>query len=270
MLLTIDIMKRMWPQGDQHVPGLLEGVVLTAPAVFNRYEITSPDVVAIIMGQFSEESGAGLEMVENDNFTPDQLTRLWPSHFTGTMAERCAHNPRMVCDIAYGGRMGNAPPPSDDGYNYRGRGMSQVTGKSGYLALQKELDRVAAGIDIITNPDLISDPRYTLLCGVADFVLCGCMPYAEKGDVVGVSSMLNVGHIAPAASINGLSSRESWTRQWREALASAAPIKQPAAVSMPSPSRPAEPQPAVHVAPKRSIEEELLVLVQEIQDRLRK
>jgi putative chitinase len=219
-MLTLDLMRRLWPSGNQHVPGLLEGIVAAAPTVFDRYGVTSADVVAIMFGQFSEEAGAGLELVENDNFTADQLLRLWPSHFTGSMAERYAHNPRMICDISYGGRMGNAPPPSDDGYNYRGRGMSQVTGKNGYLALQKELDRAGLAIDIMANPELISDPRYTLWCGVADFVLCGWMPYAEKGDVIGVSSMLNVGHIVPAASINGLASRQSWTRQWRAALAS--------------------------------------------------
>lgn len=269
-MLTLSLMQKMWVHGDQHTPGLLEGIVATAPAVFDRYGVTKADVVAIMFGQFSEECGAGLEMVENDNFTADQLTRLWPSHFTGTMAERYAHNPRMICDIAYGGRMGNAPPPSDDGYNYRGRGMSQVTGKSGYAALQKELEKADLGIDIMANPDLISDPRYALWCGVADFVLCGCLPYAEKGDVIGVSSMLNVGHIAPAASINGLASRQTWTRQWRAALASAAATQQAAPVPQPSPAPSAEPQPKPLAAPaRRTLEEDLAALVQQIQERLR-
>lgn len=250
-ILTLPILEKMWPQANQHIPGLREGIVASAPAVFERYGITSTDVIAIMFGQFSEEAGAGLEMVENDNFTADQLTRLWPAHFTGTMAERYAHNPKMICDVAYGGRMGNAPPPSDDGYDYRGRGMSQVTGKSGYAALQKELDRVGAGIDIMANPDLISDPRYTLLCGVADFVLCGCMPYAQKGDVVGVSSMLNVGHIVAAVHINGLASRETWTRQWRAALAEAVPSPQAAAAPKPPAAPVAEAQPAPALGPLR-------------------
>lgn len=269
-MLTLLLMQKMWPRGDQHVPGLLEGIIATSPDVFDRYGVTSTDVVAIMFGQFSEECGAGLEMVENDNFTADQLTRLWPSHFTGTMAERYAHNPRMICDIAYGGRMGNKPPPSDDGYNRRGRGMSQVTGENGYLALQKELTRIGLDIDIMANPDLVSDPRYALWCGVADFVLCGCLPYAEKGDVIGVSSMLNVGHIAPAASINGLASRQTWTRQWRAALASAAAIQQAAPAPTPSQPPAAEPHPKPLAAPaRRTLEDDIAALVQQIQERLR-
>ena len=38
--------------------------------------------VAMLFGQFSEECGAGLEMIENDNFTASQLLSLWPRHFT--------------------------------------------------------------------------------------------------------------------------------------------------------------------------------------------
>ena len=210
-LLTLEILKKLWPNGDQHVPGLAEGIVASAPDVFQKYAITTPLTVAMMFGQFSEENGAGLEMVENDNFTAEQLRSLWPSHFTGTMAARYAHNPRMICDVAYGGRMGNAPPPSDDGYNYRGRGLSQVTGKEGYKNLQKELTKQGCDIDILSDPDLINSPTYTLLCGVADFVLCGCLPFAEKGDILNTTKRLNGGTI-------GLSAREQWTAKWKAAL----------------------------------------------------
>jgi putative chitinase len=205
-LLTLAQLQKLWPHGDQHVPGLVEGIVQSAPAVFEKYGIASSLTVALMFGQFSEECGAGLEMVENDNFTAEQLVRLWPSHFTGTMAERYAHNPRMICDVAYGGRMGNAPPPSDDGFNYRGRGLSQCTGKEGYQKLAEK-----TGLDVIGNPALLSDPSHALECGVADFVICGCLPFAEKGDVLDTTKRLNGGTI-------GLAAREAWTAQWRKEL----------------------------------------------------
>jgi len=205
-LLTLTVLQKLWPHGDQHVVGLVEGIVASAPAVFEKYGIATPLVVAMMFGQFSEECGAGLEMVENDNFTADQLVRLWPSHFTGTMAQRYAHNPRMICDVAYGGRMGNAPPPSDDGWNYRGRGLSQCTGKEGYQKLTAKI-----GIDVIGNPGYLSDPTHALECGVADFILCGCLPFAAKGDILGVTHALNGGY-------NGLAARESWTAAWRKEL----------------------------------------------------
>lgn len=205
-MLTLQIMQKMWPHGDQHISGLLEGIVASAPIVFPKYGMTTALTIAMFMGQASEECGAGLEMVENDNFTAEQLVRLWPSHFTGTMADRYAHNPQAICDVAYGGRMGNAPPPSDDGWNYRGRGLSQCTGKEGYQKLAEK-----TGLDVIGNPGFLSDPTHALECGVADFVLCGCLPFAEKGDILDTTKRLNGG-------TNGLASREQWTAQWKREL----------------------------------------------------
>ncbi len=197
---------KLWPHGNQHVPGLIAGMIASSAAVFSKYAITSRLTLAMMMGQFSEECGAGLEMVENLNYSAQGLLRTWPSHFTGSMAARYAHNPRMIADIAYGGRMGNAPPPSDDGWRYIGRGLSQCTGKDGYEKLAAK-----TGLDLIGHPELLSDPQHALECGVADFVLCGCLPFAEKGDLLNVTRHLNGGTI-------GLAERATWTAQWKKAL----------------------------------------------------
>src|ERR1700691_889160 len=205
-MLTLAILQSLWPHGDQHIPGLIEGIATSAPVIFPKYGLTTDLTITHAMAQFSEECGAGLEMVENDNFTAAQLVALWPRHFTGTMAVRYAHNPQMICDVAYGGRMGNAPPPSDDGYNFRGRGLSQVTGRNGYAALAEK-----TGLPLTTDFDLIGEPENALECGVADFVICGCLPHAEKDDVIGVTRALNGG-------LNGLSVREAWLRRWKKAM----------------------------------------------------
>lgn len=204
-----DALKKLWVHGDQHVPGLIDATIAAAPAVFPKHGLVTNLLIAHAMAQFSEECGAGLEMVENLNYSADGLARTWPSHFTGSMPQRYAHNPRMIADIAYGGRMGNKPPPSDDGWNYRGRGFSQTTGHDGYLALSK-----ATGLDLIAHPEFLMDPAHALECGVADFVMCGCLPFAVKDDVVGVTHHLNGGLI-------GLADREAWLRRWKAALLSA-------------------------------------------------
>lgn len=214
-ILTLAHLQTLWPHGDQHIPGLIEGVAATSPAVFEKYKITMPLVAAIMMAQFSEECGAGLEMQENMNYSAEGLLRTFPRHFSPGLAAKAAHNPMMIAEIAYGGRMGNAPPPSTDGWVYRGQGLSQVTGKGihtpptpdeGYAALGK-----AVGADLVANPGWLVDPQHALECGVADFVLCGCLPFAENGDVLGVTKHLNGG-------TNGLAERERWTGLWRRAL----------------------------------------------------
>jgi putative chitinase len=209
--LPLSILQKLWPHGDQHVPGLLEGIAESAPDVFARYKIPNALVVAMMFGQFSEECGAGLEMVESGYYSAQGLLRTFPTHFTPSMAQRCAENPRMIFDIAYGGRMGNKPPPSDDGSERRGRGLSQVTGMEGYQALQNELTKSGVDIDIMESPDLVCEPKYALECAVADFILCGCLPFAEQGNIIGVTKKLNGG-------LNGLAERQRWTAIWKRAL----------------------------------------------------
>lgn len=211
MGLTIETLRKRWPNGDQHIPGLIEGIVNSAPVVFSRYGLTSSLTIAHFMAQASEECGCGLEMIENMNYTAQRLLEVFPTHFTPSMASRWAHNPRMIADIAYGGRMGNAPPPSDDGWKFRGAGLSQVTGREGATKLQAMLDKNNAGFSILDNPELIIDPAHTLECGVADWIVCGCLPHAVKDDIVGETKALNGG-------LNGLAERRRQLALWKRDL----------------------------------------------------
>ncbi len=210
-MLTLDMMHRRWPYGNQHVAGLIEGVVSTAPAVFEKYGIKTPLVAAHMMAQFSEECGCGLEMIENMNYSAQRLLEVFPRHFTPSMAQRWAHHPQVIGEIAYGGRMGNAPPPSDDGYRFRGAGPSQVTGRDGFVTLNDFLRMHNAGFDIVDNPELIVDPEHTLECGVADYLICGCLPHAEADDIVRETRALNGG-------LNGLAERRRQLALWKREL----------------------------------------------------
>jgi putative chitinase len=210
-MLTLEMMQRRWPHGDQHVPGLVEGIVAAAPAVLPRYSAEAPLAIAHAMAQFSEECGEGLEMVENMNYSALRLREIFPTHFTSTMARRYAHNPQMIADVAYGGRMGNAPPPSDDGWVFRGRGLSQVTGREGVAKLQKTLDEHGAAFDVLDDPDLIISPEHALECGIADWITCGCLVPALADDILTETKKLNGG-------TNGLAERKRQLRLWKTEL----------------------------------------------------
>lgn len=210
----INTIYNLWPHGDSVVPRLRDGMARTARAVFTKYKVPSGLVVAHIMAQFSEESGQGTEMVENMNYSAAGLLHTFPTHFTPAQAVQLQHQPRLIADRAYGGRMGNAPTPSDDGWNFRGQGFSQLTGRNNYVALAK-----ITKFDLINHPEFLRDPDHALDCAVGDFVMCGCLPYAIKDDLVGVSSMLNVGHyVSDPAKINGFSMRRSQLAIWKHAL----------------------------------------------------
>lgn len=60
---------------------------------------------------------------------------------------------------------------SDDGWNFRGRGGSQTTGRNGYERVKKQ-----TGPDVVANPNILIDPKHFLKCAVSDFINCGCLP----------------------------------------------------------------------------------------------
>lgn len=202
----INTLFNLWPDGDKKVKGLRDGIAEAAPAVFSRYGIDSPLLVAHVMAQISHECGAGRDVVENLNYTAKRITEVWPTRFK-TLADAAPYsgNPRALGNKVYNGRMGNRPG-TDDGYNFRGRGGSQTTGREGYERVAK-----ATKIDVVSNPDLLIDPRYFLECSVSDFINCGCLPYAKADDILNVTKQLNGGTI-------GLDDRRVWLAKWRKAL----------------------------------------------------
>lgn len=207
-MLSEDLLRRMWPRC---APTSIAGIVASAPAVLDRYGITTPLLLAHAMAQFSQEWGAGTEPVENLSYTsPARIAAVWPSRFSTASAVGYVRNPKALADKVYNGRMGNQPG-SDDGFNFRGRGLSQVTGREGYEKLGAK-----TGLDLVGDPDLVNSPENLLECGVADFILCGCLPFAARDDVLGVTHHLNGGTI-------GLAERKTWLARWKAALAAEHP-----------------------------------------------
>jgi putative chitinase len=228
----VNTLYKLWPNGDEKIPGLRDGMAASAQAVFRKYGIDSPLLAAHAMAQISHECGAGHDVVENLNYTAGRMMQVWPSRFpTMAMAAPYAGNPRALANKVYNGRMGNAVG-SDDGWNFRGRGASQTTGREGYARLAK-----ATGLDLVNHPDLVNDPSRFLECGVADFVLCGCLPFAKADDVVNVTRRLNGGTVR-------LAQRQAWLAKWKAALGSAPIVFGPAAVAARKPAPVSPPPPA--------------------------
>jgi putative chitinase len=96
----------------------------------------------------------------------------------------------------------------NDGFTYIGRGLSQVTGRGNYAALDNQL---GGNLGLVNNPALVNTTDNVTKCGVADFVLCGCLPFAKSDDVIEVSQRLNGGFV-------GFAERTEWLVKWKQAL----------------------------------------------------
>ena len=207
----------LWPNGDAKIPGLRAAIVATAPRVFETYGINTRTAMNQFMAQISHECGAGLEVEENLDYTAARMTEVWPNRFH-TIAEALpyAHNPRLLANKVYNGRMGNAIG-TDDGWSYRGRGATQTTGREGYQKLGEKLK-----LDLLSHPEFVNNPNNFLECGAADFVICGCLLPALSDDTYKVTLKLNGGTV-------GLAEREHWLTKWK-AMNVQLPVKQPVPV----------------------------------------
>jgi putative chitinase len=149
-----DALMRLWPNGDEKIAGLRSGIIATAPGIFASHGITTPLVLAHVMAQISHECGAGRDVVENLSYTAQRMMEVWPNRFPSIAAAiPYQKNPRALANKVYNGRMGNREG-SNDGWNFRGRGGTQTTGRQGYTKLAQ-----VTGLELIKNPDLVNDPK---------------------------------------------------------------------------------------------------------------
>jgi putative chitinase len=97
------------------------------------YDITTVPRMAAFLAQTAHESGGYKAIKENLNYRAETLMKVWPRLFPNMeVANQYAHKPEAIANRAYGGRMGNGPEASGDGYKFCGRGLIQLTGKDNY------------------------------------------------------------------------------------------------------------------------------------------
>ena len=105
------------------------------------YDINTPERVACFLGQTMVESAGYKALIENLNYKPETLVKIWPSHFPNMeVAQQYGHHPEQIANRAYAGRMGNGDEASGDGWKFCGRGLIQITGKANYQQFADSID----------------------------------------------------------------------------------------------------------------------------------
>jgi putative chitinase len=151
------------------------------------------------------ESGGFKLLEENLNYSAKALMATWPSRFTSEeMANQYARNPEKIANKVYGGRMGNADESSGEGWRYRGRGLKQLTGKENYERCGSGL-----GVDLVSDPDLLLDPKYAALSAGWFWNKHGLNDLADKSDIETMTKRINGGLIGLDARKAAIKKAES-------------------------------------------------------------
>jgi putative chitinase len=147
----------------------------------------SNEQAAHFFGQCAHESNNFKAFSENLNYSAEGLTKIFKKYFPSMAATAgYARNPEKIANKVYGGRMGNGPESSGEGYKYRGRGPIQLTGKDNYAALSASLGRP----DILNNPDVVAG-ELAFESALWFFKKNGLLEIANKGvndSIIGIMS----------------------------------------------------------------------------------
>lgn len=127
---------------------------ITARAMRDRFGLTNIQAAHFI-GQLHHESAGFRIFVENMNYTSaERILLKFRRHFPGGLAEarQFVRQPQRLANRVYSNRMGNGNEASGDGWNFRGRGAIQLTGRNNYTAFSRAINNP----EILTNPDLVA------------------------------------------------------------------------------------------------------------------
>jgi len=175
--------------------------------ILEEYEINTPLRLAHFLGQCSVESGGFRATEENLNYKAETLVKIFHKYFPDEeKAEEYAHKPEQIANLVYGGRMGNGPEETGDGYRYRGRGLVQLTGKSNYERFAQH-----AGMTAEEASDFLATPEGAVESAAWFWMANGLNHIADTDDVKAVTHKVNGGYI-------GLPEREAGTEAFKEML----------------------------------------------------
>ncbi|EEA01120.1 glycoside hydrolase family 19 [Burkholderia sp. H160] len=170
-------------------------------AAMERFQINTPTRQAAFLAQVAYESGRfpPLPVSENFNYSVEGLQGT----FRALTPEQCGslgrqegetHVPperqQQIANLVYGGRYGNGPTATDDGWNYRGSGLIQLTFKENFARAGE-----AIGVDLVGNPDLVrNDAATAALVSAWYWQSHGCNELADANNFSAITAQINPAH----------------------------------------------------------------------------
>lgn len=138
------------------------------------------------------------------------LRKAWPSRFnpmSDAEAKTYLRNPKKLGAKAYNGRMGNRLG-SSDGYDFRGGGWIQTTGRYAVETYCKKLG-------ITAGPQTLDDPLITLQFAVLEWTEENCNKWADENDILKIAKAINTGSADSKVTPNGMDNRRAgFARAW--------------------------------------------------------
>jgi len=198
--ITATQLSQLFPEADD---AYLEQVASELNTNLSKYGLDTSLRCAHFFAQVMQEAGPEMQaQVENLNYNAKALQMFSYYRLHPAEAEQDAYsrdpttgkivrpaNQQQIANKAYANRIGNGDVASGDGWQFRGRGFIQVTGRANYAALTTQYGTIygANGADFVANPDQVASFPYSVRSAVCFWIQHGLPALADHG-----SSDLNV------------------------------------------------------------------------------
>ena len=206
LTVTASELKRFAPKAKPvYVETLLENLdVLRAAGILeNNFRL------AHFFAQVGAETGGLTILRESMAYrTPARLRAVWPSRFgkkSDAFLLELIADPVKLADSVYGGRMGNRKGTSD-GYDYRGGGYIQTTGRYA-------VEKYCKALSLDPQASYLDNPLMTLRFACIEWEESGCNAWADQNDILKVSKAINTGSATSNVMPVGLPDRKAWLAQ---------------------------------------------------------
>lgn len=193
VLITEEQFKSLFPRANVKFVKVLNELL-------PKHKIDTLNRVSSFLAQMGHESNNFRSFIESFNYSATALHSVFSRYFTKEEAKKMGRQPgervlpldrqMKIANIVYGGRMDNAPLPSNDGWCFRGRGLIQLTGRYNYTQFGASL-----------NPKLTAEEAIKYCetdSGIIDSAIWywntnNLNAFADKDDIRGQSIKINGG-----------------------------------------------------------------------------
>jgi putative chitinase len=155
-ILNQDALLSIAPDAD---PDILSALVANRNLLQN-VGLDDHLLVSHFLAQILTETGGLRRLDENMWYRAERLVAVFriPWDVAQTLAER----PRPTANYVYGARLGNYGRETDDGWQFRGSGFIQLTGRYNF-----RMRGIEAGLPLEQQPEIARRPREGLLAALA-------------------------------------------------------------------------------------------------------
>jgi putative chitinase len=133
------------------VPGVALGWSEPLSAAAREFGITTDLRIAAWLANILHETAGLTKLEEGFRYSRMRLLEVFSKYFTPYNVDDYLGHPRRIANRVYANRMGNGDEGSGDGWEFRGGGPAQLTGRANY-----GLCGAVLGVDLITHPRLVS------------------------------------------------------------------------------------------------------------------